>query len=105
MKLPFPDWILVTPVKVYQETTGENGISEELIFDGKCCYDDKTKQVLDSERRLVTLAGKVILKGDIYPDKEISGYVMFGEKKNAIFRTARPYNPDGSVFSTELELI
>jgi hypothetical protein len=61
--------------------------------------------VLDSERRLVTLAGKVILKGDIYPDKEISGYVMLGEKENTIFRTARPKNPDGSVFSTELELI
>lgn len=105
MKLPFPDWILVTPIKVYQETLGENGLTEELIFDGKCWYDDKTKQVLDSERRLVTLAGKVILKGDIYPDKEISGYVMLGEKKNTIFRTARLRNPDGSVFSTELELI
>ncbi len=105
MKLPFPDWILVTPVKVYQEIMGENGLEEELIFDGKCCYDDKTKQVLDAERRLVTLAGKVILKGDINPDKEISGYVMFGETKNTIFRTARPHNPDGSVFSTELELI
>jgi hypothetical protein len=105
MKLPFPDWILVTPIKIFQETMGENGITEELIFDGKCCYDDKTKQVLDAERRLVTLAGKVILKGDIYPDKEISGYAMFGEKKNTILRTARPHNPDGSVFSTELELI
>ncbi len=105
MKLPFPDWILVAPVKVYQETQGENGIEEQLIFDGKCCYDDKTKQVLDAERRLVTLAGKVILKGDIYPDKLIEGYVMIGDTKKTIFRTARPKNPDGSVFSTELELI
>ncbi len=105
MKLPFPDWILVTPVKVYQETQGENGIEEQLIFDGKCCYDDKTKQVLDTERRIVTLAGKVILKGDIYPDKLIEGYVMIGDTKKTIFRTAHPRNPDGSVFSTELELI
>lgn len=105
MKLPFPDWILVTPVKVFQEIHGENGLEEQLIFDGKCCYDDKTKQVLDAERRLVVLAGKVIIKGDIYPYKDISGYVMVGEKKNTIFRAARPYNPDGTVFSTELELI
>jgi hypothetical protein len=106
MKLPFPDWILVTLIKVYQETQGENGLEEQLIFDGKCCYDDKTKQVLDAERRLVTLCGKVILKGDIYPDKLISGYVLFGEDiKKTIYRTARPKNPDGSVFSTELELI
>jgi hypothetical protein len=106
MKLPFPVWILVTPIKVYQETQGENGLEEQLIFDGKCCYDDKTKQVLDAERRLVTLSGKVILKDDIYPDKLISGYVLFGEDiKKTIYRTARPKNPDGSVFSTELELI
>mgnify|MGYP001125760475 CR=1 FL=1 len=105
MKFPFPDWILVTPVKIFQETIGENGISEELIFDGKCCYDEKTKQVLDAERRLVTLAGKVILKGDIYPEQLIEGYVLFGENiKKTIFRAARPRNPDGSVFSTELEL-
>ena len=105
MKLPFPDWLIVTPVKVYQETQGENGIEEQILFDGKCCYDDKTKQVLDAERRLVTLAGKVILRGDIYPDKLIEGYVMIGDTKKTIFRTARPRNPDGSVFSTELELI
>ncbi len=105
MKLPFPDWILVTPVKVYQETQGENGMDEQLIFDGKCCYTDKTKQVLDAERRLITLAGKVILKGDIYPDDLKSGYVALGESKKTIYRTTRPRNPDGSVFSTELELI
>lgn len=106
IKLPFPDFILVTPVKVFQETMGESGITEELIFDGKCSYDDKTKQVLDAERRLVTLGGKIILKGDIYSDKEISGYVLIKDSiKSTIFRTARPKNPDGSVFSTELELI
>ncbi|MHB8061258.1 MAG: hypothetical protein ACYDG2_01285 [Ruminiclostridium sp.] len=106
MKLPFPDWILVTPVKVFQETLGENGLEETLLFDGKCCYYEKTKQTLDAERRLVTLAGKVVLKGDIYPDKLIEGYVMLGvDIKKTIFRTARPRNPDGSVFSTELELI
>ena len=105
MKLPFPDWILVTPVQVFQDSMGENGIEEQLIFEGKCCYDEKTKQVLDAERRLVTLAGKVICKGDIYPDNLIEGHVLIGDIQKTIFRTARPRNPDGSVFSTELELI
>ena len=104
-KLPFPDWILVTPVQVYQAELSEDGEPvEDLIFDGLCCYDEKTKQVLDEERRLVTLSGKAIFKGDINPDKLIEGYVMVGETKRTILRAARPRNPDGSVFSTELEL-
>lgn len=104
-KLPFPKWILKTPVKVYQTEINEDGEPvEELIFDGLCCYDEKSRQVMDAERRLVQLSGKVIIKGDVLPDKQIQGYVMFGAIKRSIFRAARPRNPDGSVFSTELEL-
>lgn len=104
-KLPFPDWILKTPVQVYQTELSEDGEPvEELIFDGLCCYDEKMKQVLDAERRLVTLSGKAIFKGDINPDKLIEGFVQVGEVKRTIFRAQRPRNPDGSVFSTELEL-
>ncbi len=105
MKLPFPDWILKTPIKVYQETQGENGLDETLLFDGKCCYEDKTRQVLDAERRLVTLSGKAIFKGDLNPGQLIEGYIQVGEVKKTIFRTSRPLNPDGTVFSTELELM
>ena len=105
-KLPFPRWILKTSVKVYQTELSEDGEPiEELIFDGLCCYDEKIKQVLDAERRLVTLAGKAIFEGDINPGRLIEGRLQVGEVKRTIFRTARPRNPDGSVFSTELELI
>lgn len=105
-KFPFPKWILVTPVKVYQTSLNEDGEpAEDLIYDGLCSYNEKSRQTLDAERRLVTLSGKVIIKGDIYPDRLIEGYVQFGEIKKDIFRTQRPRNPDGSVFSTELDLM
>lgn len=105
-KLPFPKWILKTPVKVYQTYTSEDGEPiEELIFDGLCCYEEKMKQKLDKERRLVTLSGKVIIQGDINSGKLIEGLVKFGKIERPIFSASRPQNPDGSVFSTELELM
>ncbi|MBP1999753.1 hypothetical protein J2Z69_000772 [Paenibacillus shirakamiensis] len=105
-KLPFPNWILVTPIKVYQTELSEDGEPiEELIFDGLCSFDEKSKQTLDKERRLVTLSGKAIIKGDINPEKLIEGYILLGEIQRSIFRAAKPRNPDGSVFSTELELM
>lgn len=106
MKLPFPTWILKTPVQVYQVELSEDGEPvETLIYDGLCCLDEKAKQTLDAERRLVRLSGKVIVQGDILPDKLIEGYVRLGAESRTIFRSARPRNPDGSVFSTELELM
>lgn len=106
VKLPFPKWILNTPLNIYQTYINEDGEPEEkLIYEGKCSYDEKSKQTLDAERRLVTLSGKVIVEGDINPDKLIEGYIKIGELKKDIYKSSRPRNPDGSVFSTELELI
>lgn len=49
---------------------------------------------------------KAIIEGDIAPGRDIEGYVMVeGTIKRSIHRAARPRNPDGSVYSTELELI
>lgn len=65
LKPPFPDWILNTSVKVYHTQLSENGEPvEEEFFDGLCNYDEKSKQVLDSERRLLQLSAKVIFKGE-----------------------------------------
>lgn len=106
VKLPFPKWILNTPVKVYQTFINEDGEPvEDLIYDGLCNYNEKSKQTLDAERRLVTLSGKVIIEGDINPGKLIEGYIKIGDIKKDIYKSSRPRNPDGSVFSTELELI
>lgn len=104
-KLPFPKWILNTPVKIYQTELSEDGEPvETLLFDGKAFYEEKTRQILDKERRLVTLSGKVIAEGDINPGRLIEGFIQVGEIKKDIFRSSRPRNPDGSIFSTELEL-
>lgn len=106
MKLPFPRWILVTPIKVYQTELNEDGEPvEELIYGGLCRYDEKIRQTLNAERKLVTLTGKIIIEGDINPDKIIQGFVELGEGKRDIFKASRPRNPDGSVYSTELELM
>ncbi|BFH16506.1 hypothetical protein J6TS7_31110 [Paenibacillus dendritiformis] len=106
MRFPFPRWNQVTPVKVYQTELSEDGEPvEELIYDGKCFYDEKSRQVLNAERQLVQLSGLIIIEGDINPGKQIEGYVLIGGERKVIYRTKRPRNPDGSVFSTELELM
>ena len=105
MKLPFPDWCLVTPIKVYAEEETEDGVEEKLIFDGKCNYSEKTKTTLNEQRQVVELTGKVLLKGDIYPEKLIKGYVVIDGVKRTIFRSRKLRNPDGSIYSTELDLM
>lgn len=105
MKFPYPKWLPKIPVKVYWEGTDSDGeYMEELIYDGPAFLDEKSRQVLDAERRLVMLTGLVIIEGDIYPDKPIQGYVVVNGQHKAIHSTLRPRNPDGTVYSTELML-
>ena len=106
-KLPFPKWACNTPIKVHLTSLSEDGEPvEELVYDGLCNYSEKSRQILDAERRLIQLNAKAIIEGDIAPGRDIEGYVMVeGGTKRTIYRAARPRNPDGSVFSTELELI
>lgn len=105
-KLPFPNWILNTPLKIYSTYISEDGEPvETLIFDSKANYSEKSKNTLDADRRLITLTGKVICKGDIAPNlKVIEGYIEVNGVKKDIYRSSRPRNPDGSIFSTELDL-
>lgn len=105
MKLPFPDWVLVTPIKVYAEIDGEDGVSEELIFDGKCNLSEKSRTTLNEQKQVVELTGKALFKGDIYPGKQIKGYIELEGIKRTIYRARKPRNPDGSIFSTELDLM
>ncbi len=105
MKLPFPDWILVTPIKVYTEVPGEDGVTEELIFDDKCNFSEKSRTILNEQKQVVELTGKAVFKGDIYPGKLIKGYVEVDGAKRNIHRSRKPKNPDGSVYSTELDLM
>lgn len=105
MKFPFPHWLPKIPIKVYWEGTDSDGeYRNDLIYDGLAFLDEKSRQVLDAERRLVMLSGLIIIEGDIYPGEPIQGYVMIGNVKKAIHSTLRPRNPDGTVYSTELNL-
>lgn len=105
MRLPFPYLILVTPIKVYAETPGENGVTEELIFDGKCNFSEKSRTTLNEQKQVVELTGRALFEGDIHPGKPIRGFVMVGDVKKTIYRIRKPRNPDGSIFSTELDLM
>lgn len=102
MKLPFPNFLLNTPVEIYKTEQGEDGPEEEKVFEGKCIYTDKSKQVVTAEKQLITLSGKVVVNENI-DIKE--GYVIIKDTKKIIYSIERPLNPDGSIFSTELNLV
>lgn len=106
-KLPFPHWACVTPIKVYLTELSEDGEPvEELVYDGLCIYSDKSREKLNAHRELINITGKVIIEGDIAPKRTIKGHVLIdGYIKANIEEPFRPRNPDGTVFSTELELI
>lgn len=105
LKLPFPEFLANTDVEVFQTGTNSDGDYEESsIYKGKCIYTDKSKQVLNAERQLVTISGRVTIKGDINPGNVIEGYLIINGAKKSIYNTERPLNPDGSVFSTEVIL-
>lgn len=105
LKLPFPEFLANTDVEVFQTGTNSDGDYEEVsIYKGKCIYTDKSKQVLNAERQLVTLSGRVTIKGDINLGKVIEGYVFVNGSKKSIYNSERPLNPDGSIFSTEINL-
>lgn len=104
LKLPFPRFQAKTDIKVVSTALGEDGEEETLLYEGKCIYTDKTKQVMNAERQLITLSGKAVIEGDINPGKIIQGFIEVNNTKKKIYGAERPLNPDGSVFSTELNL-
>ncbi|GAB6170082.1 hypothetical protein JCM1393_25420 [Clostridium carnis] len=104
LKLPFPRWLANTPIEVCFEGTNADGDYEEKsIYKGMCNFTDKTKQVLNAEKQLITLSGKAVIEGPIY-NGPFEGYVKVNGIKKKIYSIERPLNPDGTVFSTELNL-
>lgn len=104
LKLPFPKFLANTEIEVFYEGTNADGDYEERsIYKGKCIYTDKSRQVLNAERQLITLSGKTVIEGSIY-DGPFEGYVIVNKIKKKIYSIERPLNPDGTVFSTELNL-
>ena len=104
LKLPFPRFQAKTDIKVVSTVLGEDGEEESPLYSGKCIYTDKTRQVMNAERQLITLSGKAVIEGDIKPGEVIQGFIKVNNTKKTICIAERPLNPDGTVFSTELNL-
>ncbi len=109
-KLPFPDWLLKTD---YSINLKAEGISEEgepiSSFEGtgKCIFSEHSKRIIDSNGKQITLVGKAVMKGDLAPSlKTISdGEITINNRTYEIYSGARPRNPDGTIHSTQLELM
>lgn len=108
-KLPFPDWLLNIDCKIKLNSSGINEDGEPISafeIDGKCIFSEKSKRIISSDGKQITLLGKVILKGDIAPNlSNVSdGIVIINNKTYEIYAGYRPRNPDGSIHHTELEI-
>lgn len=109
-KLPFPDWLLNTD---YSISLNAEGISEDgepissVESSGKCIFSEKAKRIIDSEGKEIVLAGKVIVKGDIAPSllTVSDGTITINDRTYEIYVGNRPRNPDGTIHSTQFEVM
>ena len=106
-----PESVCHTPIVVrFQEGVHRDGSPKQItIFEGKCNYSEKSRQVLDEKRQLVLLQANALFPGDIAPGKDIFGEAVIKNAGSAeivreIFRASRARNPDGTVNYTQLEL-
>lgn len=104
MKLKFPRFIANTQVEVYTLIAGDDGMTQEMVYSGPCIFDERSRTTLTADKQLITLAAKVVIEGDILPGQDIRGKVQINGVSRVIAGSQRPRNPDGSVFSTELDL-
>ena len=101
-------WACKTPVTVrLTGGIGEDGAPVELApIETLCSFSEQQKQVLDAQRRMVTLEGTLLFPGNLAPDAaELAGTVEIGGRRWDIYRASRGRNPDGSVNFTQLELM
>jgi hypothetical protein len=112
MKWPelVPDRICTMPIVVnITDGIDEDGAPKVVkTWTGKCNYSEKQKQVLDAERRLITLEATALFNGDIFSGQEkLEGEVIVngGSIIRSIYRGSRARNPDSTVNFTQLELM
>ena len=104
---PFPDNEASTKVEIVQEVdTPYDGPQEIVLYEGKCIYDQTSKTVFNAESKQISLAGKLIIKGDVQPLEckiAFQGYVKIGEEKKRIYKVSKP-KLLGVIYSTEIDL-
>lgn len=102
--MKFPIFLYNKDVVVWSTTLGEDGEEEVKLYEGRCVFNEESKQVFNADKQLVTISGSVVIAGDISPNKLINGYVVIDNNRKYILSTTRPKTPKGTVFSTELDL-
>lgn len=112
-----PDKLPQLPKKLFNQdwsiNVELNGLNEDggpLIgptVTAKCFYSGKAYQVMNAEKQIIRLEGKLIALGDLFPTLSViaKGTAIKGDKKHKIYKCERPLNPDGSVYATILELM
>lgn len=111
MKYPqlVPDRVCTTPITVYREggLNKDGSPKRTVIFNGMCNYAEKTKQIVNAEKQLITINATALFNGDIAPDADsIEGEVIvLHGRHRRIYSSDKARNPDGTVNYTRLELI
>ena len=113
MKWPqlVPPQACCTPITVRLQTglNLDGSPKRETIYEGKCNYSERSRQVVNAERQLVQLNACALIPGDIAPSRDISGEAVIhgtgAETVRVIYSASRARNPDGTVNFTQLELI
>lgn len=94
-------------IEISKEGVDENGEPfPVIVVDTKCNYQDKAHTVFTAEKKVVRLAGRAYIPGDIAPElATISGgkVVVFGIKRR-IYIGTKARNPDSTVNYTLLEI-
>lgn len=99
-----------TDIQLHLESEGINkdGEPEHILdLELKCNFQDKTKTIFTSEKKLVQITGTALFPGDIAPDfPTLSGGTVkvFGEERR-IEQGMKARNPDGTVNYCRLEVV
>ena len=96
------------PVVVhFTQGVGEDSAPLEVkTVETRCNYSEKSRQVLDAQRRLVRLEASALFPGDLAPElPQLEGWVEVMGVSREIYQAARGRDPDGAVNFTQLELI
>lgn len=80
---------------------------ENVIYDGKCNYQEKAKQVLTADKRLIQLSAVAYFPTDIAPDLAVisGGKIIVNGAERSIYQGEKARNPDGTVNYTRLDVM
>lgn len=104
-----PDAVCKTRIQIVWTSgvTADGAPAETTAYTGRCNYSEKSREILDAERKLVRLEAVALIPGDPLPGQDISGAAVIGSDgiRRRIYRASRARNPDGTVNFTQLELM